>query len=91
MRGTAFHMKDFLPICLLLAYGGGVAPLGDTGRIIVNNVIRKSKHAVLAGGSLCDSILTNIIHYGSEEAVKVLRGPECVRNVATTSIHIVTP
>ena len=33
-------------------YGGGVAPLGDTYRIMVSNVTSKSTHTILIGGSL---------------------------------------
>lgn len=72
------------------AYGGGVAPVGDTSRIIVNNVISRSTHTVLIGGSLCDSIISNIIRYDVPgEAVTVQPGPEYMRNVTLSNIHIV--
>ena len=38
-------------------YDGGVAPLGDTSRIIIQNVISRSTYTILIGGSLSDSIL----------------------------------
>lgn len=70
-------------------YGGGVAPLGDTYRIIVNNVTSKSLHTILIGGSLADSILTNIIRYGATgDAVTIQAGPEYIRNLTTTNIHV---
>ncbi len=72
------------------AYGGGVAPLGDTSRIMVNNVISKSSHTILIGGSLCDSILTNIVqHASSREAVTIASGPEYVRDVTTTNVRVI--
>ena len=37
------------------------APLGDTSRIIVQNVISQSTHTILIGGSLSDSILANLV------------------------------
>ncbi len=71
-------------------YGGGVAPLGDTCRIIVSNVISRSEHTILLGGSLCDSIISNIIRYDvAGEAVTVMAGPEFVRDVTLTNIHVV--
>ncbi len=74
------------------AYGGGVAPLGDTYRIIVNNVTSKAKHTILIGGSLCDSILSNIIRYGSKgDVVTIASGPEYVRNVKTSNLHVMNP
>ncbi|MBN1347096.1 MAG: hypothetical protein JXQ73_30675 [Phycisphaerae bacterium] len=71
------------------AYGGGVAPLGDTRRIIINNVTSKSKYTILIGGSLCDSILTNIIRHGAQDdVVTVASGPEYVRNLKTSNLHV---
>ena len=72
------------------AYGGGVAPLGDTCRIVINNVMSKSSHTILIGGSLTDSILTNIVQYGSSgKAVTVASGPECVRDLTTTNVRVI--
>ena len=71
------------------AYGGGIAPLGDTYRIIVNNVTSKSQHTILIGGSLSDSILNNMIRYGVEgDAVTVAAGPEYIRDVTISNVHI---
>ncbi|MCH5377569.1 MAG: hypothetical protein JJ992_26730 [Planctomycetes bacterium] len=70
------------------AYGGGVAPLGDTCRIIINNVTSKSSHTVLIGGSLSDSILNNIVRYGAEgQVVTYAAGPEYVRDLTITNTH----
>jgi hypothetical protein len=72
------------------AYGGGIAPLGDTSRIIINNVISRSKHAILIGGSLSDSIISNVVQYDSgREAVTVEAGPKYIRNVTMTNVHAV--
>ncbi|MBR5626282.1 MAG: hypothetical protein IKW74_01515, partial [Thermoguttaceae bacterium] len=61
---------------------GGVTPLGDTYGIIINNVQSKSHHAVLIAGSLCDSIITNVINFNpSISGVSFESGEENVRNV----------
>jgi len=71
------------------AYGGGAAPLGDTSRIIVQNVVSKSTHTILIGGSLSDSILTNIIRHGLPgEVLTVASGPSAVRDVTITNIRV---
>ena len=70
------------------AYGGGVAPLGDTSRIIVQNVISQSTHTILIGGSLSDSILANLVRRGSGEAVTIASGPNNVRDVTITNVRV---
>ncbi len=47
---------------------GGATPLGDTYGIIVNNVITKSKSGVVILGSLCDSIISNVINFNPNTA-----------------------
>ncbi len=70
-------------------YGDGVAPIGDTRRIIVNNVVSRAEHTIMIGGSLCDSIISNVIRHGLPgEAVTVVTGSEFVRDVATSNIHV---
>ena len=70
------------------AYGGGIAPLGDTCRLIVTNVVSHAQHTILIGGSLSDSILTNIIHQGPQaEAVSYQSGPQYVRDVTITNVR----
>ncbi len=72
------------------SYGGGVAPLGDTYRIIVSNVTSQSQHTILIGGSLADSILTNLIRHGSPgDAVTIEAGAEYIRDVTITNVHVV--
>lgn len=70
-------------------YGGGVAPLGDTYRIAINNVTSPATHTILVGGSLCDSVLSNVIRYGNEgEAITVVSGNEFIRDVMTSNILV---
>jgi len=70
------------------AYGGGVAPLGDTSRIVVHNVISRAEHTVLVGGSLCDSVISNVIRCGAGEAVTVASRPEYFRDVAVANVRV---
>ncbi len=42
---------------------GGVAPLGHTSRVIINNVISRAGRTIRVRGSLSESIITNIIRY----------------------------
>jgi hypothetical protein len=61
---------------------GGINPLGTTRRIVVNNVISRAKYAVLIGGSLCDSSISNVLQNGGEnDAVYFESGAENVRDV----------
>ncbi len=70
-------------------YGGGVAPLGDTSRVVVHNVITRAQHGVLIGGSLCDSVIDKVIcHGGAVEPVTIAAGAERVRAVAMTNLHV---
>ncbi len=71
-------------------YGGGMAPLGDTSRIIVSNVISRSEHTIMIGGSLCDSVLSNIIRHDMPgEAVTLVAGPQSIRDVTCANIRVV--
>jgi hypothetical protein len=72
------------------AYGSGVAPLGDTSRIIVNNVISRATHTILIGGTLADSIIGNVVRYDADgEAVTVDQGAHALRNVSISNVRIV--
>ncbi len=71
-------------------YGGGMAPLGHTCRIIINNVISRATCTILIGGTLSDSIINNIVRYDAPgKAVTHGAGPEHVRNVIMTNIRAV--
>jgi hypothetical protein len=62
----------------------------NTCRIVVNNVMSKSSHTILIGGSLSDSILTNIVRHGSAgDAVTVASGPQYVRDITITNVHVI--
>ena len=67
-----------------------MAPLGDTCRIMVSNVTSQSQHTILIGGSLSDSILSNLIRHGpAGEAVTIQAGAEYIRDVTITNVHVV--
>jgi len=69
---------------------GGINPLGTTRRIIANNIISRSKYAVLIGGSLCDSSISNVLQNGGEyDAVYFESGAENVRNVTLHNVQTV--
>lgn len=71
-------------------YGGGVAPLGDTRRFLVSNVVSRAEHTILIGGSLCDSVLTNLIRHGvAGDAVTLAAGEEFVRDVTVSNVRVV--
>ena len=70
---------------------GGSAPLGDTSRVVISNVISRSRHDILIAGSLTDSILSNIVrHGGPGEPVTYQSGAENVRNVLTSNMVCAT-
>lgn len=72
------------------AYGGGVAPVGDTSRIIVTNLSSRAKHTILVGGSLCDSVISNIVRHGSPgEVLTAAAGQEYVRDVTVANVRAV--
>ncbi|WP_153556160.1 glycosyl hydrolase family 28 protein [Roseimaritima sediminicola] len=67
---------------------GGVTPLGDTRRILINNVISRARHSILIAGSLVDSSITNVIHYGAAaDPVGNPSGPEHLRNVTFENVR----
>jgi len=69
-------------------YGDGVAPLGDTARIIVTNVISRCEHTILIGGSLCDSAISNVIRWDVPgDVMTFASGPEHVRNLTITNLQ----
>jgi hypothetical protein len=70
-------------------YGDGVAPMGDTSRIIVSNVISRSKHTILLGGTLCDSIINNVIrHEVPGDPVTLAGGPDSVQRVTRVNLGV---
>ena len=70
-------------------YGSGVAPVGDTRRIIINNVISRSEHTIMLGGSLCDSIISNVIRHDiAGDPVTYVAGEEYVRDVIFSNLQV---
>jgi hypothetical protein len=70
---------------------GGVPPLGDTTRFIVTNVMSRAAETILIGGSLTDSLFTNILKYdGPGEPVALQSGPEYLRHVQLTNVRNVS-
>jgi hypothetical protein len=71
------------------AYGDGIAPVGDTCRVIINNVISGAQHTILIGGSLSDSIISNVVRRGPDgDPVTMQAGPEYVRDVTITNVYV---
>src|SRR5690606_1570319 len=61
---------------------GGINPLGSTSNIVVSNVVSRAQYAVIVGGSLCDSSISNVLHNGGEtDAVYFESGAGNVGNV----------
>ena len=72
-------------------YGGGVARLGDTSRIIINNVISQAQHAILVGGSLADSSISNVIRRQADgHPITYIQGEAMSRNVMLSNLMNVT-
>lgn len=72
------------------AYGSGPAPLGDTARITISNLITRAQHPVFIGGSLCAAAISNVIHRGPAGATVPSfgprSGPEFVRDLAVCGV-----
>ncbi|MBT3398747.1 MAG: hypothetical protein HN420_02025 [Rhodospirillaceae bacterium] len=68
-------------------YGGGAAPLGDTSRIVVSNVISQARNTILLGGSLADSAISNVIRQAEGgDPITYGAGEQMVRNVLTSNL-----
>ena len=65
-----------------------LAGIAVGSRITISNVVSKAKSAILVGGSLCDSVLNNIVQQGPGEAVTVASGSEYMRDVKLTNILV---
>ncbi|MBN2329574.1 MAG: hypothetical protein JXR73_20705 [Candidatus Omnitrophica bacterium] len=61
---------------------GGVTPLGDTNRLLINNITGTSTHTILIAGSLTDSCISNVIRYANGgEPITYASGRSFIRNV----------
>ncbi len=71
-------------------WGGGGAVPGETSRIVVRNVMSRSQHAVLVGGSLVDSSLENVLQEGGRgEVLTIQSRPDQIRDVTTVNVRAV--
>lgn len=66
---------------------GGLAPLGDTSRFIISNVISRATDTILIVGTLSESIISNVMKHDaplgtSSDPVVIQAGAEHVRNVS---------
>lgn len=68
---------------------GGVTPLGDTYRLLISNVMSRAQHTILIGGSLSESVISNVIRYDAEgEPITYQSGEEHVRNVVLRDVQV---
>jgi len=66
---------------------GGVTPVGDTSRILINNVSSASRHTILIAGSLTDSVISNVIRNRYDGSpITYASGKENVKNVQTSNL-----
>lgn len=71
---------------------GGVTPLGDTYGFMINNIQGRARDLVEIRGSLCDSVITNLLYTPTQKAgVSYTSGEENVRNVTVAHTVCVTP
>jgi len=69
---------------------GGITPLGDTYGIILNNIHSStcSSHCIRISGSLCDSIISNVInHNPAKPPIWYQSGLEYTRNLTLTNVR----
>jgi len=67
---------------------GGVTPLGDTYNIVINNVMSRAQHTILIGGSLTESLISNVMKYDSPgESITWKSGKVNSRNVKIVNVH----
>mgnify|MGYP002630119570 CR=1 FL=1 len=66
---------------------GGVTPLGDTYNIIINNIISRAQHIILIGGSLSESLISNVQKYDAPgDSITYQSGKDYVRNVRVVNV-----
>jgi hypothetical protein len=90
--GTGTRAKAAIKIGDSNPAWGGVTPLGDTYNILINNVISRAQHTILIGGSLSESIISNVSkHDAPGEAITYKSGKENIRNVHIVNVHPLVP
>jgi polygalacturonase len=71
-------------------WGSGGAALGDTSRIIIQNVISRAAHGIRIAGSLTDSAISNVLQENDRgQALTVDSTPAQIRDVTTTNVRTV--
>jgi hypothetical protein len=61
---------------------GGITPLGDTFRLVIDHVLSRAREAVLVGGSLADSVIGTVRRHDNRGGEVFLEsGPTNIRNV----------
>jgi hypothetical protein len=66
---------------------GGVTPLGDTNRLLLSNIVSRSRHTILIAGSLADSCISNVIRYAERgEPITYESGRANARNVQCSNV-----
>lgn len=82
-----------MPPCATVRIGdanpawGGVNPLGETYAFTINNIFANGTSSILIGGSLCDSIISNVISRNPEaREIEYRSGKEYTANIITANI-----
>lgn len=65
-----------------------MTPLGDTYNIHINNVMSRAQHTIFIGGSLSESMISNVQKYDTPgEAITYQSGKDYVRNVRLVNVE----
>ncbi|MCP4639570.1 MAG: hypothetical protein GY851_04020 [bacterium] len=90
--GTGTRSKAALKIGDSNPKWGGVTPLGDTYHIFISNIMSRCQHTILIGGSLSESVITNVVKYeASGDPITYQSGRENVRNVEISNVRAMNP
>lgn len=67
---------------------GGLAPPGDTARLMISNIVSRAEHTLLIAGPLSDSSIVNVIRHG-RTGPAITRGgaPESLQNVSIVNVR----
>lgn len=67
---------------------GGLAPPGDTARLMISNVMSRAEHTLLIAGPLSDSSISNVIRHGRPgDALTLGGGWESLKNVSIENVR----
>lgn len=71
---------------------GGINALGLTRHFFISNIITRSQYPIFIGGSLCDSVISNVIqHDYAGDPVFFQSGEQYIRNVKVINVQNTTP